>query len=287
MRAIFLALLAAVLSGCPNAVGNHGGTGGFDTGVPGPHGPACAGQYCRVGEECCLSSGLCFAPGDRAVVCPPLSTGGGIGAACASNLDCRASEFCSGQFCLGEGTCQARDGCNGGGISCFGRGCPPPLAACGCDGRTYATLADRCQAGVRGSLGFGACGTTPMPPEQGGPDASVGRPLYIGCGGSSQCPEGQSCCALYGICVPSDCPECCSPVPDGAYFPCMSNADCVGNEYCAGTGCGTPGGCLGLQSRGDCSGEVSEVCGCNGLTYTNECWARAAGTRVRSTAPCE
>lgn len=86
--------------------------------------------------------------------------------------------------------------------------------------------------------------------------------------------------------MPSDCSYCCAPPPAGATLPCTRNDECDGPEYCAGAGCGTVGGCMRAVSTSDCGGVVDEVCGCDGHTYTNDCWALAGKTRVASRGRC-
>ncbi|HYJ08961.1 MAG TPA: Kazal-type serine protease inhibitor domain-containing protein [Polyangiaceae bacterium] len=74
--------------------------------------------------------------------------------------------------------------------------------------------------------------------------------------------------------------------PPGTNGPCESDEHCPSGQYCSGAGCGKPGGCAWPKSSVDCSGEASEVCGCDGKTYTNACWAAAAATRVAANGRC-
>lgn len=66
---------------------------------------------------------------------------------------------------------------------------------------------------------------------------------------------------------------------------CASNADCRAGQFCAGTGCGTPGTC---QTRPDACPELySPVCGCDGRTYgASDCEANGAGVRVAYRGAC-
>ncbi len=66
---------------------------------------------------------------------------------------------------------------------------------------------------------------------------------------------------------------------------CRSNADCPTPSYCAGDGCGTSGTCMERPSV--CGGIYSPVCGCDGRTYSNACFAQAVGVRVGSRGECD
>jgi len=193
---------------------------------------------------------------------------------CSSNAHCQADEFCrpesDASACVAAGYCVTRS-CS---LQCAG-GAECAVPVCGCDGATYATEADACQAGVRVAAAA-ACG---QPVAQPGPKV-------IGCADDSQCPNDYSCCAISGRCYESTCAGCCAVPPKGSSGACERDDQCAPNQYCAGTGCGTAGGCLWRRSAGDCSGEISEVCGCDGKSYTNECWAAAAGARVARVGHC-
>lgn len=69
---------------------------------------------------------------------------------------------------------------------------------------------------------------------------------------------------------------------DGA---CRSNDDCTATELCA---TGTCEGGLGVCTERPtmCPDTESPVCGCDGQTYQNVCFADMAGVRLSIAAPC-
>jgi hypothetical protein len=106
---------------------------------------------------------------------------------------------------------------------------------------------------------------------------------------ATSCGPGQSCCAFTGACYPSGCLACCmaridAGGPDVTSGTCTDNSMCSSADYCAGTGCGTPGTCTVRPTI--CPLIVSPVCGCDGRTYSNSCIANTAGQRVAHTGMC-
>ena len=235
----------------------------------------CAGVTCATGETCCLTTGTCFDATTERDTCPTPTTGGG---ACASNLDCSLDGFCRadpGSACVGPGHCVARDNCGG----CYGTAC----AVCGCDGTTYSNVQLACLAGVRVANVPGACGIPYVVAWDG--DSGV-PPVRIPCANSTQCPAAQQCCPNTSTCFDPACLDCCRTPPPGTDFPCDTDSQCYPEQYCSGDGCGTPGGCALIRGTGECSGAVEQVCGCDGRTYVNACWATGSGVRISSLGAC-
>lgn len=66
---------------------------------------------------------------------------------------------------------------------------------------------------------------------------------------------------------------------------CRSNADCAETEICATGICeGGIGICNARPTS--CPDTDSPVCGCDGVTYQNTCFATIAGVRIAITLPC-
>ncbi len=241
----------------------------------------CAGATCDAGQACCLTTGTCFDTASAARDCPAQGTTFPGGKACASNSDCGGDEFCMADAydrCLGAGHCQPISNCGGcvGGDVC---------RVCGCNGLTYASIQEACVAGAR---------VAARAPCGGATRAGDGFHLpVVACGTDAHCPTGSRCCALNGRCYEPTEPWRCQLQPDGAIFNCASASECSGGfgggpgeTRCAGEGCSAPGVCTSRTSTSSCGGDVQQVCGCDGVTYVNACWAGAAGARVASQGAC-
>lgn len=232
----------------------------------------CAGAECATGQVCCFTDGTCFDPDDEAACrADPTEPGG-----CASNADCDGDELCyfEARLCLGAGVCAPRSL-----ISC-GVGAPP---VCGCDGRTYENACAAALAGVRIGRVDGACGSTEPPPGY--------PPRPTPCGSDEDC-DGSACCFITGLCLPPDCPDCCFDPPPFHTWPCRTDEYCRDNVdeshrtgvFCDADSCEGPGACT--ERRTTCDGSLAPVCGCDGITYSNRCWLRAAGVRLAHEGEC-
>ena len=68
---------------------------------------------------------------------------------------------------------------------------------------------------------------------------------------------------------------------------CRSNEDCAPTELCA-TGLCENGVGVCQERPVTCDDSVvDEVCGCNGQTYQNDCFASLNGIRLARNGPCE
>src|SRR4051812_32216384 len=96
------------------------------------------------------------------------------------------------------------------------------------------------------------------------------------------CAQGVAVAAL-------DTPDWMEPAdsPPAADKACKSNGQCKGKRYCAKA----VGDCKGegkCTDRPDvCTDEFKPVCGCNHKTYSNACFAAAAGVNVDHDGPCK
>jgi hypothetical protein len=80
--------------------------------------------------------------------------------------------------------------------------------------------------------------------------------------------------------------ECAVVHPPG---PCEMGVACEADQFCdrAVGDCGGEGVCEPLLAGENCIFLFSPVCGCDGVTYSNDCWARMAGVSVDFDGPCE
>ena len=264
--------LVFLLSGCAGHVegGDDGGAGG-SVGVGGSASGGSAAGGSATGGGATGGS----ATGGSAT--------GGSGSECVDGET--RGEWCS--FC----TCEA------GQWLCLATPCPPPECA---DGETMTDGCNTCSC----TEGLWTCTERACPPAQ----CVEGEAMNDGCN-TCLCAEGQWACTNRA-CPPPECTDgdttddgCNTCTCSGGQWAC-TELDCVtvgcggwlgntcaDNEYCAyveGELCGATDASSTCKLRPEtCTTDENPVCGCDGMTYSNDCEAAAAGTGVMFAGACQ
>lgn len=151
--------------------------------------------------------------------------------------------------------------------------CPANWApVCGCDGQTYGNACAAMAAGApvlrEGECDGSVVDAEPTPPPPDDPSMPPG----------SAPPAGEA--------MPPRVDE--IVVPDDAVT-CTSDDMCGGGLRCdrsRAEGCDAPGVCLPTPSP-ICTREYRPMCGCDGMTYGNDCMRRVAGVALAKEGPCD
>ncbi len=128
-------------------------------------------------------------------------------------------------------------------------------------------------AGPSGGGGTGDAAGAATEPVAGGGSPGGGSPGGAsGSGGQSSPPEGGAGMSAGGT-------------PQGR--PCEASADCGPGWRCEKRGCDAAFGVCEPQPKIECPPFADPVCGCDGVTYWNECWLRYFDvTQVFATGEC-
>lgn len=269
--------------------------GGPPPPIDGGAGEECGPVFCSPGTVCCNAScGICVEPGMGcpAIACadggpPPATECSGLGTGeCGEGMFCRHAEGCG--FDFGPGTCEPMpEGCTAD--------CP---GVCGCDGMDY------CNECTAAGSGMSIAHASPC-----GPTVACAAQDAMGVGACAAffgyAWDGYACVGISGCdCVGADCgafstvgdceaahADCDSPPPPLYSCGGIAGVTCPDGYFCDypdGSFCGgddSLGFCVRRPSPA-CPEIYSPVCGCDGMTYSNGCFANAAGQDIVHTGEC-
>ena len=95
-----------------------------------------------------------------------------------------------------------------------------------------------------------------------------------------------SACEAETILVASDQNGTTDSESDAGEFDCETDRNCADDEYCQKASCGASKGVCALRGPG-CGAEQLPVCGCDGVTYFNDCLRKQRGVNLAHQGYCD
>lgn len=250
---------------------------------------ACLSSFdCETSEFCVKPGFLCGGPG----VCAPRPEG--CFDDCPGVCGCDGVDYCNeceanrsgvtlatGRSCrsppCGPFVCGPGEICCPlcfGEVSCESGGCPPIFCPAEC------VINEECAPEELCVFEPGECGPSRVPGQcvMRPDDCPADCPLVCGCDGVSYC----NACVAYAAGVNVGPPGAC-----GARTCGRGGRVCTPTEFCdLGPLCGGADlwGCREIPTL--CSDELDPVCGCDGATYANDCYAAQVGVTVATRGAC-
>ncbi len=207
---------------------------------------------------------------------------------CTDNSECPTGEMCltASSDCGGVGECAVQPAI-----------CPlfyDPV--CGCDGETYGNACIARQAGINVDH-EGVCIPTCQDNTECALDEFCSKSVND-CGGSGECRDREILCFTLSPvcgCDGETYTSYCAAAEAGVNIvhtgpcappPCIDDSECSPGEFCSTQDgdCNGAGQCNPIPDI--CAANYDPVCGCDGETYSNPCYAKAAGVNVESQGVC-